>query len=70
MSIGIYKIECLINHKVYIGQSTNIELRWKHHIYQLKKNNHENKYLQAAWNKYGSSNFTSLAAFTCRFHIS
>lgn len=31
MTIGIYKIENLIDHKVYIGQSLNIEERWKHH---------------------------------------
>lgn len=28
---GIYKIENKINHKVYIGQSINIERRWKDH---------------------------------------
>ena len=28
---GIYKIENLINHKVYIGQSVNIYKRWKEH---------------------------------------
>ena len=31
MSIGIYKIENLINHKVYIGQSIHIEKRWQEH---------------------------------------
>ena len=29
MSIGIYKIENLINHKIYIGQSIHIEKRWQ-----------------------------------------
>ena len=29
--IGIYKIENTLNHKVYIGQSVHIELRWKEH---------------------------------------
>jgi len=32
MSVGIYKIENLINHKVYIGQSIKIEKRWKDEI--------------------------------------
>ena len=31
MSIGIYKIENLVNHKVYIGQSKNIERRFREH---------------------------------------
>ena len=29
--IGIYKIENLINGKIYIGQSTNIKKRWREH---------------------------------------
>nr|DAH19257.1 MAG TPA: intron associated endonuclease [Bacteriophage sp.]DAT87476.1 MAG TPA: intron associated endonuclease [Caudoviricetes sp.] len=29
--IGIYKIENLINGKVYIGQSVHIERRWQEH---------------------------------------
>ena len=31
MSVGIYKIENLLNHKIYIGQSTRIERRWIEH---------------------------------------
>jgi predicted GIY-YIG superfamily endonuclease len=31
MSIGIYKIENLVNGKVYIGQSVHIERRWQEH---------------------------------------
>ena len=54
---GIYKIENLINHKVYIGKSVNIKKRWKEHIYLLNKNNHINPYLQNAWNKYGPEQF-------------
>lgn len=30
--IGVYKITNLINNKCYIGQSQNIEQRWKRHI--------------------------------------
>ena len=57
MSIGIYKIECCINHKVYIGQSIKIEKRWKDHIFDLVNNKHCNTHLQNAWNKYGSNMF-------------
>ena len=44
--------------KIYIGQSTNIETRWKDHVIRLKEGKHDNRYLQNAWNKYGASNFS------------
>lgn len=55
--IGIYKIENLINHKVYIGQSVSIKDRLKHHKQMLIKNKHFCSHLQKSWNKYGESNF-------------
>lgn len=54
---GIYKIENLINHKVYIGQSTDIYKRWYNHKNKLRKGNGANIYLQNAYNKYGEDNF-------------
>lgn len=55
--IGIYKIENLVNGKVYIGQSINIEQRWYNHIHELDENRHCNSYLQNSWNKYGKEKF-------------
>lgn len=49
--VGIYAIRNVINNKVYIGQSVNIEKRWKEHKSALKRGVHGNPYLQAAWNK-------------------
>lgn len=37
MSIGIYKYQNKINNKVYIGQSSNIENRYKQHLYDAAK---------------------------------
>lgn len=54
---GIYKIENLINHKVYIGQSIDIYTRWFTHKEKLRKGTGHNKYLQSAYNKYGEENF-------------
>jgi group I intron endonuclease len=54
---GIYKIENLVNNKVYIGQAINIENRWKGHKKDLRNNYHCNKHLQSAWDKYGEENF-------------
>jgi group I intron endonuclease len=54
---GIYCIENLANHKKYIGQSVDIEYRWKQHKYELNRNHHDNDYLQKSWNKYGCDGF-------------
>lgn len=54
---GIYIITSLVNRKVYIGQSTNIELRWLSHKEALSGNKHQNRHLQNSWNKYGEENF-------------
>lgn len=54
---GIYKIENLITHHIYIGQSTNIDTRWRRH----KDDVHSGKKdypLYRAINKYGIDNFS------------
>lgn len=49
---GIYCIINTKNNKVYIGSTqTSFERRFLTHYWRLIKNSHENKYLQAAWNK-------------------
>lgn len=55
---GIYKITCKINNKCYIGSSSDIQKRLNSHKSLLKRNKSHSKHLQAAWNKYGSENFT------------
>lgn len=52
MTIGIYKLNFDNTYKVYIGQSKDIEYRFKKHILILK-NNKASKKLQEAYNKYG-----------------
>lgn len=48
-----YKIENLINHKVYIGQSKDIKSRFNQH-----KSGETNKHLKHAFEKYGIENFS------------
>lgn len=55
--IGIYYIKNKSNGMVYIGQSIQIKTRWARHIWELNTNQHDNQYLQNAWNKYGQNNF-------------
>jgi len=50
---GVYKITCSGNDKIYIGSSSNIHLRFKTHLRQLKNGNHINKHLLNAYTKYG-----------------
>lgn len=64
--IGIYKITNLTNGKVYVGQSIHIEQRFKEHEYSLCNNRHDNRYLQAAWNKYGKASFMFEVIEECR----
>lgn len=53
MSIGIYKIENLINNKIYIGQSIHIEKRWQEHCQASS-----NSLIGKAIKKYGKENFS------------
>ena len=55
---GIYKIENLINNKVYIGQSRDIKKRWREHMRELNNKTHRNQHLISAWHKYGFENFS------------
>ena len=58
--IGIYKIENLINGKVYIGQSINTSARWLAHKEVLSMPSHAyelKKPLYKDMNKYGIENF-------------
>lgn len=55
---GIYLIRCLINDKVYVGQSKGrISDRFYKHRQELRNNRHKNKYLQYDWDKFGEENF-------------
>jgi group I intron endonuclease len=54
---GIYIISDVHNGKCYYGSSVNIRVRWLVHLRSLRKNVHENAYLQRSFNKYGESNF-------------
>ena len=55
--MGIYKIINVINNKFYVGSAVNFSRRKARHFSELRNNKHNNKHLQAAWNKYGETAF-------------
>ena len=57
---GIYKIYWDNNTYYYIGQSIDIDARYKKHLRLLKKNKHENYRIQNIYNKYGIPNICIL----------
>lgn len=57
MKSGIYIIKNLINDKVYVGKSKNINQRKNTHFNALRLNKHSNQHLQNSYNKYGKDNF-------------
>jgi group I intron endonuclease len=54
---GIYKIENIIDGKIYVGSSVNIINRKQKHFWLLKKGVHDNCHLQNSYNKFGKESF-------------
>src|SRR5229473_6154293 len=55
---GIYKITCTANKRIYIGSAVNLRKRKNEHWNAFKRNQHHNRHLQRAWDKYGEQAFT------------
>ncbi len=53
----IYKIINVVNNKFYVGSAVNYEKRKARHLWRLRRGDHANKHLQAAWNMYGDKAF-------------
>lgn len=68
MTCGIYSIINKHNGKMYIGQSIDIEKRFRQHKSHLNNQTHVNKHLQSAWDKYGESSFNFNILLICSEH--
>ena len=62
---GIYIITNNLNKHCYIGSALNIRKRWNRHKSDLCLQKHHSLYLQRAYNKYGSVNFTFTILLIC-----
>lgn len=56
-NVGIYRITCTINGRVYFGSSNNLKKRLKEHRWSLDSHQHRNSYLQSDWDLYGPTAF-------------
>jgi len=65
MTTGIYQIRNKQNNKIYVGSSRNIAKRKRSHYSLLRRDEHPNTHLQAAWNHYGESNFIFEILLAC-----
>lgn len=54
----IYKITNIVNNKIYIGQTDNLERRKREHKAELIRGKHSNGYLQNSFNYHGIDNFS------------
>jgi len=57
MANGVYRILCIKNNAIYIGEAQNTSKRLTKHRYFLKNNIHYSKLLQSSWNEYGKEYF-------------
>ena len=54
---GIYVIRSLVDNRVLVGQTARLfSQRFRVHKYKLRKNKHDNPYLQNCFNKHGEAN--------------
>ena len=65
MTTGVYMIRNIVNGKVYIGSSVNVERRFGDHRRSLRRGTHTSRYLQNAWNKHGEQSFVFVAKTEC-----
>lgn len=55
--IGVFQIKNLVNGKVFIAGSVNLDAIFNRNRMELKLGGHPNKALQSEWNQFGEDNF-------------
>jgi group I intron endonuclease len=54
---GVFQVKNILNNKVLLGSSLNLEGSLNKHKFMLKIGSHTNKALQKDWDEFGSDNF-------------
>ena len=63
---GIYQIDSKVHPKrFYIGSSKDLVVRWKCHLWKLRRNKHHSKILQHHFNKYGEQDLSFSILLYC-----
>lgn len=55
--MGVFAIRNMVNDRVLVGVSVNLNGIINRHKFELTMGSHRNKRLQAEWNEFGSGNF-------------
>lgn len=54
---GVYQIVNLVNHKIYIGSSRNLDSVFNRIRFELDHGSHRNQLLQEEWKQFGMDQF-------------
>ena len=55
--VGVFQIRNIVNGKILVGSSVNLDAIWNRHNVELKFDGHRNKMLQQEWKEFGEQNF-------------
>ena len=55
--IGVFQIKNIVNNKIFIDCSVNLDKIWNRHRGELNFGGHRNEVLQKEWNEFGERNF-------------
>lgn len=56
--MGVFQVRNVVNNKVLIDSSTDMNSKWNRHKTELRFGSHRNKALQEDWNKNGEKGFS------------
>lgn len=56
-SMGVFQIRNVVNGKVFIGSSDNLDAIWNRHRTELNFGGHRNTTFQKEWKEFGEENF-------------